>query len=217
MKRTILIVMAIVCTLTTGLPANAQTKREARDTRFKENFPFKYEVSLGWAGYPMVDAYTWGSFGCYACQEYHDLLQSSDLDHMYRTVVGSKYMTGIIAAEFSFHYKRWLTFSVEAGVNGIWGRRNDKFDGAVVEKMHGAVVNCLPNVQFNWFNRKNIRLYSGAGLGVAFGAYDGYAEVYPSAQLTPIGITAGSKVFGFAESSIGTVYVGGKFGVGYRF
>ena len=184
---------------------------------FKENFPFKYEATVSWAGYPMVDAYTWGSFGCFACQEYHDLLQTSDLDHLYRTVVGSEYMTGVISAEFSIHYKRLFTFSVEAGVNGIWGSRHDKFDGSVVEKMHGAVINCLPNIQFNWLNRKNIRLYSGAGLGVAFGAYDGYAEVYPAAQLTPIGITAGSKFFVFGEQSIGTLYVGGKFGVGYRF
>ena len=83
--------------------------------------------------------------------------------------------------------------------------------------MHGAAVTLLPQAQFNWLNTKNVRLYSSAGLGLAFGGYDKEFQLYPAAQLSPLGITAGQKVFFFAEQSFGTAYFGGKLGVGYRF
>lgn len=214
MKKLILVAFATII----AISAHAQSKKEIRNERFKENFPYKYEVSIGWGGYPIVDDYTWGGgWGCQACREMIALHQSNNLAHLYRTVNGGEYMTGLISGEFSVHFKRWFTLSVEAGVNGIWGSRLNKLNGEVVERMHGAVFTCIPHAQFNWLNRKNIRLYSSVGLGLSVGAYDNYAEAYPAAQLTPIGITAGRKIFFFAEQSIGTAYMGGKAGVGYRF
>ena len=210
--------MAIVCTLTTGLPANAQTKREARDTRFKENFPYKYEITLGWGGYPILDDYLWGNgWGCAACAEMNNLHNMGRLNHIYRTVNGGEYMTGLISGEFNIHYSRRFTLSLEAGVNGIWGSLYNKLDGSLADKMHGASITLLPQAQFNWLNTKNVRLYSSVGLGLGFGGYDNEFWAYPEAQLTPIGITAGHTVFFFAEQSFGTAYFGGKFGVGYRF
>lgn len=218
MKRTILIVMAIVCTLTTGLPANAQTKREARDTRFKENFPYKYEITLGWGGYPILDDYMWGNgWGCSACAEMADIYYMGKLNHIYRTVNGGEYMTGLISGEFNIHYSRRFTLSLEAGINGIWGSKYNKLDGSLVDKMHGAAITLLPQTQLNWLNTKNVRLYSSLGLGLSLGGYDNEFLAYPAAQFTPIGITAGQKVFFFAEQSFGTAYFGGKLGVGYRF
>ena len=211
-------VFALALMLIGAYSANAQTKKETRNERFKENFPYRYEISLGWGGYPILDDSMWGSgWGCQACKEMAILHQSYSLTHLYRTVNGGEYMTGLISAEFNIHYRRWFTLSLEAGVNGIWGKRYNKLDGNVAEKMHGAVFTCIPHAQFNWLNRKNIRLYSSVGLGISAGAYDNEAQAYPAAQLTPIGITAGRKVFFFAEQSIGTAYFGGKFGVGYRF
>lgn len=218
MKRTILTVIAMACTLTAGLSATAQTKREARDARFKENFPFKYEVTLGWAGYPILDDYMWGNgWGCSACAAMAEIYNMGNLNHMYKTVNGGEYMTGLISGEFNIHYKRLLTLSLEAGVNGIWGSRYNKLDGNLVDKMHGAAVTLLPEAQFNWLNTKNVRLYSSAGLGLTLGGYDKEFRAYPAAQLTPLGITAGQKVFFYAEQSFGTAYFGGKLGVGYRF
>lgn len=214
MKKFILLAFAAMMVFS----ASAQSKRETRDERFKENFPYRYDVSLGWAGYPIADDYSWGGgWGCKACQEMAVLHQSNSLTHLYREVDGGEYMTGLISGEFSIHFKRWFTLSVEAGVNGIWGSRHDRLNGTVTEKMHGAVVTCIPHAQFNWLNRKYIRLYSSIGLGISAGAYDNEAQAYPAAQLTPIGITAGRKVFFFAEQSIGSAYMGGKTGVGYRF
>ena len=218
MKRSILTVVALVFVLIGAYPANAQSKKEVRNERFKQNFPFRYEVSLGWGGYPILDDYMWGNgWGCTACREMANLHNSNNLAHLYRTVNGGEYMTGLISGEFNIHFKRRFSLSVEAGVNGIWGRRYDRIEGKVADKMHGAILTCIPQAQFNWLNRKNIRLYSSIGAGITVGAYDKEVQAYMAAQLTPIGVTAGHKIFFFAEQSIGTAYMGGKAGVGYRF
>ena len=218
MKRSILTVVALVFVLIGAYPANAQSKKEVRDERFKQNFPFRYEVSLGWGGYPILDDYLWGSgWGCQACKEMAAMHNSGHLSHLYRTVNGGEYMTGLISAEFNIHYSRRFTLSLEAGVNGIWGKSYNRLDGSLADKMHGAIVTLLPQAQFNWLNKKNVRLYSSFGLGASVGGYDNEFDAYVAAQLTPFGVTAGHKVFFFAEQSIGTAYFGGKFGIGYRF
>ena len=42
-------------------------------------------------------------------------------------------------------------------------------------------------------------------------------EAYLSLQVTPVGISVGRDLFGFFEVGVGTIYVGGCFGIGYRF
>ena len=218
MKRAILTLATIVCVLVGDLSASAQTKRETRNEQFKEAFPYKYEVTLGWAGYPIADGLFWGNgFGCEICREMNMMQDMGYLNYLYRTVNGGEYMTGLVSGEFNIHFKRWFTLSVEAGVNGLWGRHYNRIDGSIAEKMRGASVTVLPHAQFNWLNRKNVRLYSSLGLGLTGGRYHKESYAYPAFQLTPFGITAGNKVFFFAEQSIGTAYLGGKFGVGYRF
>lgn len=218
MKRAVLLALAAILAISGMSEANAGPRKETRDARFKENFPFKYEVSLGWSGYPILDDYMWGGgWGCQACQDMAALHQTNNLSHLYRTVNAGEYMTGMISGEFNIHFKRWFTLSLEAGINGLWGSRHNRLDGEVVQKMNGAVVSIIPQAQFNWFNRKNVRLYSGIGAGISAGAYDDEVQAYVAAQLTPVGITVGRKIFFFAEQSIGTAYMGGKAGVGYRF
>ena len=75
--------------------------------------------------------------------------------------------------------------------------------------------------RFSWLNRKLVRLYSSVGAGLAVSlmdvSYREYPETYLSLQVTPVGISVGKKLFGFFELGVGTIYVGGCFGLGYRF
>lgn len=214
MKKLILLTISVILAISAG----AETKRETRNEQFKEDFPYKYEVTLGWAGCPLFDALIWGhGMSCEACREMALMDEMGHLNYLYRTVNGGEYMTGLISGEFNIHFKRWFTLSLEAGVNGIWGKHYNRLDGCVVEKSNGATVTLLPQAQFNWLNRKNVRLYSSVGLGLTAGRYNKEFGAYPSFQLSPFGITAGNKVFFYAEHSVGTTYLGGKFGVGYRF
>ena len=56
-----------------------------------------------------------------------------------------------------------------------------------------------------------------SGLGYSFGTSYGDSVLFPSVQLTPIGVTAGKKVFGFFEIGVGTLYIGCMAGAGFRF
>ena len=89
MKRSILMVVVLALELIGVYSVSAQTRQEIRNERFNENFPFKYEVSIGWGGYPILDDYLWGSgWGCQACKEMAAMHNSGHLSHLYRTVNG---------------------------------------------------------------------------------------------------------------------------------
>ena len=73
-----------------------------------------------------------------------------------------------------------------------------------------------------------VRLYSYAGIGISFNHYSNDSVGYPgkgrkyhdlmfAGQVTPIGVTVGKSIFGFAELGLGTCFSGIAFGVGYRF
>ena len=213
MKRFLLSAVTILL----AFQAGAQNWRELRNEEFRNNFPYKYEVRLGWSGYPILEAATFPNSG--SSWAYVDIVpyQNQTLNTMYGTYQGPEYMTGLISGEFSIHFRRWFTLAIEAGFNGMWGRVYDRHDGSFVRRTSGVSFTVLPHARFHWANTRNVRFYSGIGLGIGLGQYDGYFEVYPAFQFSPIGFSAGRKIFAFAEMSLGTAYFGGKFGVGYRF
>lgn len=216
MKRIILGALTVLLTIQVG----AQDWRELRKQEFLDNFPYKYEVRLGWSGYPILEAANFPNSGGGIFMKY-DIVKPfynyASLENMYGTYQGPEYMTGLISGEFSIHFRKWFTLAVEAGFNGMWGRVYDKSDGSFVRHTSGVSFTVLPHARFYWANAKNIRFYSGIGLGLGIGQYDKYFEFYPAFQVSPIGFSVGRKFFGFGETSLGTAYFGGKFGVGYRF
>lgn len=215
MKRIILCALAVLL----AMQAEAQDWRELRKQEFLDNFPYKYEVRLGWSGYPILEAANFPNGGGSPFMKYDvdPYYNYASLNNMYGTYQGPEYMTGLISGEFSIHFRRWFTLAVEAGFNGMWGRVYDKSDGSFVRNTSGISFSLMPHARFYWANAKNVRFYSGIGLGLGLGQYDKYFEVYPAFQFSPIGFTAGRKIFAFGETSLGTAYFGGKFGVGYRF
>lgn len=214
MKRFVLSVLSVLLALQTV----AQDWRELRKQEFLDNFPYKYEVRLGWSGYPLLEALNYPNGGGFMKYDMvPPYMQYSSLDNMYGTYQGPEYMTGLISGEFSIHFKRWFTLAIEAGFNGMWGRVYDKYDGSLARHTSGVSFTVIPHARFYWSNTKNVRFYSGFGLGLGLGQYDKYFEIYPAIQFSPIGFTVGRKIFAFGETSLGSAYFGGKFGVGYRF
>ena len=199
--------------------AAAQDWRELRRQEFLDNFPYKYEVRLGWSGYPILEAANFPNGGGSPFMKYDvdPYYNYASLNNMYGTYQGPEYMTGLISGEFSIHFKRWFTLAIEAGFNGMWGRVYDKYDGSLASHTSGVSFTVIPHARFYWSNTKNVRFYSGFGLGLGLGQYDKYFEIYPAIQFSPIGFTVGRKIFAFGETSLGSAYFGGKFGVGYRF
>lgn len=208
-----------ILTLLIALQSGAQDWREMRRQEFSLNFPYKYEVRIGWSGYPILEAANFPNYGNLPFMDY-DMIpyhKNTSLESLYGTYQGREYMTGLISGEISIHFRKWFTLAVEAGINGMWGRVYDKYDGSFVRHTRGISLTVMPHARFYWANAKNVRFYSGIGIGLGLGQYDKYFEVYPAFQLSPIGFTVGRKIFAFGETSLGTAYFGGKFGVGYRF
>ena len=76
---------------------------------------------------------------------------------------------------------------------------------------------------WNPYSKVKVYLSVSAGLGVGFynnckREYNpGDWSVVPILQFTPVGISFGGKVFGFAEIMEGTYIFGGRAGIGCKF
>ncbi len=93
-------------------------------------------------------------------------------------------------------------------------RRNDD-SHVTTEKAH--FITAMANFRFSWLNRPYIRMYSLAGVGKAFSLNGMDMDGYTAFQLSPVCISVGKDIFGFAEVGFGINYAGGNIGIGYRF
>lgn len=78
------------------------------------------------------------------------------------------------------------------------------------------ILHILPEARFYYFQSRFTTLSGAvsAGAGFAIGLDNKYSFEY---QITPITYTIGKKVYGLAELSLGSVFMGVNFGVGCRF
>lgn len=78
------------------------------------------------------------------------------------------------------------------------------------------ILHILPEARFFYFQSRFTTLSGAvsAGAGFTIGQDNKYSFEY---QITPITYTIGKKVYGLAELSLGTVFMGINFGVGCRF
>lgn len=198
-----------------GMPflLSAQERRMTREERFRERFPYRYEVRIGYGGTPMYDEENFLYSGC-GCWDIYD--NTPKLDNLYRVQDGPEYVTGVFSAEFSMHLRRWFTLGFNLGINGMWGQQYDPTAGIYTRKS-GASFNIMPVARFNWFTTSVVRMYSSVGLGVYAGFYDDERECTAAAMCAPVGITIGRKFFFFGETVLSTASFGGNIGIGYRF
>lgn len=186
-----------------------------REKSFWENWPYKFEVRAGWGGMSIMDDYNYLHDDSLIYGPGYD--RPDGLEGLYAPQKGNTYMTGQIFGEFSWHIKRRLSLAGGIYVNGMYGTYVDPDNGQVIRPRRGVSVIMIPSVRLYWSNYEKVRFYSEFGLGVNVSAFDGEKNVIPAVHSTPVGMTAGRKVFFFAEYSVGTVCLGGKIGLGYRF
>ena len=148
---------------------------------------FRKEVTIGWAG---------NAFGDYD---------------------GPTYITGNIVAEINFIKKKRWTFSLAFAADGLWKNKYDNVTGQKTGRVSGYSATVMPQVRFNWINREVMKLYSSVGLGLSVGSFAENSETWGCFQLGLLGIQVGRRFFVFGEAGCGMLYMGGKFGVGYRF
>lgn len=189
--------------------------RRMKFAKVWEDFP-KFEIRLGYSGFPITDIIN------YAFDEFGEAFgpgngRPDGLEGIYAPYEGDAYMTGNIGAEFSWHIEKWFTLAGGLYFNALWSTMVDPSDGHAVERKGGVTVSFTPVARFYWANFEKCRLYSSVGLGLSGSFYGDSSYMIPAFQLSPFGITAGRKVFFFAEYSVGTVCLGAQAGIGYRF
>lgn len=180
----------------------------------KHHDELKYEFRLGWATWPVMDVSVFrGNVLNYdmAVPDY------SDLDNLYGNYSGAKYMTGLISGEFNMMLSRWFTLSFGLNMNGYYFYEYNGVTSDVQAKKCGVSMAVLPQARFVYLNRKYVRMYSSAGFGFSCYFLPGDNDFLPVFQVAPVGIMAGSRVFGFLEVGLGTMYCGCMAGVGFRF
>lgn len=216
-------IYAVMCVaLLMGLcsVASARDREAASDSTVvavKYN-TFKHGVRVGVSGTPLLlglvtDVAGGMGFGYGADVWYH-----SDVSSLYRDYYGPLYTTGNVGAEFDWALKKWLTVSAGAYFTGFWASKYDGFTGNRMRDDSGVAVSLMGTVRFTYLNRKFVQMYSGLAAGAfIIGSNAGDMKGSLHFQLIPLGISVGNRVFGFAEIGVGTLYMGGNIGLGYRF
>ena len=201
MKRTIVIIALLFCTLAAG----------AQNLNMQE-LPYRYEVRLGWSGYPVGDDNQFIGVNNHGFYSY-----DTSISDIFSEYDGTTYMTGNIVGEFNVNFRKWFTLSIGFAANGIWKDVYSSQTDVKLRRENGWTATVLPQARFNWVRKDAVKVYSSVGAGVRAGSFDDRGDILLAGQLVPIGINVGKRVFGFAEVGLGTVYIGGMFGVGYRF
>ncbi len=197
MKRLSTIVLLVLMTL--GVSQNASAQE------------FTKEVTVGWSGAPLGDEEN--------LLPYRDgmTMSSSPLDYMFSEYDGRTYMTGNFIAEINFLKRKWWTFSVAFAANGIWKDCFDPMTEAKLGRISGFSVTVMPQWRLYWKSNDIVKLYSSVGIGLSIGSFEDNSQSYGSFQLGLLGFQIGRKFFVYGEAGCGYLYMGGKFGVGYRF
>jgi hypothetical protein len=181
-----------------------------------------YEIRAGIGGFPLsaMSYYEDGSFDVY-----DDNFCSSpwSLNSIYDSNHGRVYSTGTITAEFAMVFSKRFTLSFNLGINHFWTRSYTNLSQKHYRYSRSNAFYILPEARLSYLNHPRLKLYYSFGLG--FGFYNNFKEmkkednapVSIELQTVPIGIAIGGKTYGFAELGLGTMFFGGRVGIGYRF
>ncbi|MCQ2154783.1 MAG: hypothetical protein MJY55_03080 [Bacteroidales bacterium] len=170
-----------------------------------------------------------------AAQNYYKAKNSYNeypLSTYYGDYYGPAYTSGVVNVGVDLRILKWLGLGIDINVTPIWHDKYHKDDSRIGRET-GVALTILPMAKFYYFRRPIIMLYGRAGMG--FGKYFNYPSLTYSyrdnsgarhfvdesykfeVQCVPFGFELGKKVFWFAELGVGTVYIGGQTGIGYRF
>ncbi len=130
-----------------------------------------------------------------------------------------------------YYVNRWLSvganLSLEYMSDKTYHSETNKDTGETTKIYRGmhsmGVIALMPSVRFNYMTHPACTLYGEAQAGMAAYFFDKTCnadadnDLFFSFQVTPIGVTFGRKVFGFAEIGAGWQWIGGQLGIGYRF
>lgn len=125
---------------------------------------------------------------------------------------------------YAYRFKKWFALEVRASYSGSYEKYYDLYTDRYLLSDKSSYLLFMPIARFHWVNTPMVSLYSSVGAGVTFswrknangteGSW--YRRVFPAVHFSPIGISVGRRLFGFAEfgASMAGVF---QVGMGYKF
>lgn len=179
----------------------------------KKNYP-SLEINASYAFYPQMAAEKFLNG--------HNEVTGNN-GYTTRGYEGNKVHTaGIFGVEVNVNLKKWFAVGLQLSGAPFWA---DALQTRATVK--AGMFNILPTVRFTYLNADFFRMYSGIGLGLSMcsgfdserSAYAGIGslEILPAIQAVPVGLQFGRQFYGFCEVSLGTLNLGLRAGLGYRF
>ena len=114
-------------------------------------------------------------------------------------------VTDTWSLSYTYNFTEIFALSASLSYEGGWNEYYSRADDSRISVFGCHYLTPMVTARFSWLNRGLVRMY------------DRSPDASVSLQLTPVGISVGRSLFGFFELGVGTIYVGGCFGIGYRF
>lgn len=121
--------------------------------------------------------------------------------------------TGTVSLDFFYTPVKWVSIGVGFGIHDFIKVGSTGDTGTASRHLH---PNLMIYLRGNWYTGKRWRIYSLVGYP-DIALYDRSYSAWSGFQVTPIGVSFGSRVYGFAEIGTGYMYTPGRFGLGVRF
>lgn len=131
---------------------------------------------------------------------------------------GTKFI-GTYGIDYYYQVNSWFRPGAKVVYEGLTTTIYDSTD-VIINHYNTSTLSVMPSVQFSYFNKKHVKLYSGIDLGVGTIFDDnkkgsGKPSVFFAFNVTPIGIRVGNdRIYGLVETNIGMdALIKGGFGI----
>ncbi|MGM9741631.1 MAG: hypothetical protein ACI3ZC_01045 [Candidatus Cryptobacteroides sp.] len=143
-------------------------------------------------------------------------LNKPSVKDMYEDRVDINRYIGTYSICFETHPLSWLSYGGSVYYTRMEGDTYNLLTGDTHVGKSFDSIYIMPEVRFFYFRTQLTTLSGTVSAGV--GIYSGYPHKAAfDWQIIPLTYTIGSKVYGIAELSFGSVFMGVNFGVGVRF
>lgn len=215
MKRFNLLSIALLMAVVASAQSINETKSLKLGPSGYEHYDHEIRLTVGASPIDHLD-YGWAEWG------YNDgLIHPEDFlyDGAYKNSCG-------YALSYMYSPRKWIAFGLYVGYTGWWQSQFSTTTNKLHSTNYEHHIMFVPTVRFSYLNRRNVRLYSSLGIGYGLclertkdsnGALT-YSDKRPFApvQFTPIGVSVGRRLFGFAEVTVGSM-ANLSVGIGYKF
>lgn len=128
---------------------------------------------------------------------------------------------GTFAVGYAFEATSWLEVGAQLGYSSAHREESQTSWNTVssLVRNYNTIV-LIGKMDFVWFRRPVVKLYSGIGGGFNWRIQSGdrghYGATYLTSQITAIGISAGKQLYGNLELGYGIMGIA-RIGIGYKF